>query len=147
MSHNDPLHPPTEEQRIDWCFSTVLQNVPTMLFRQPVRKGTWMGHSPSTRYMVKLFAHKCFQRYPEFQLKELVDSPTKLTVTKNSTTTYNKRGRNPSDKGKGRGKGKGISFPFFDQRSRVLCLSLACCLAILSVHGQQVTTLMTLPSV
>ncbi len=53
--------------------------------------------------MVKLFTRKCFQRYPEFQIKELVDSSTKSTLINNSTTTYDHRGRNKGEKGKGRG--------------------------------------------
>jgi hypothetical protein len=55
--------------------------------------------------MVKLFTHKCFQRYPEFQIKELVAASSNATVTNNSNTTYDRRGRNNRDKGKGRGKG------------------------------------------
>jgi hypothetical protein len=58
--------------------------------------------------MVKLFTHKCFQRYPEFQIKELVDSSTKATVTNNSTTTYDIRGRNNQKRAKVVGKEKGL---------------------------------------
>jgi hypothetical protein len=105
MSHNDPLHPPTEEQRIDWFLDSVTKRT-----YDAVQATCSEGNIDGTlifNKMVKLFIHKCFQRYPEFQIKELVDSSTKSTITNNSTTTYDKRGRNNHDKGKGRGKRKG----------------------------------------
>jgi hypothetical protein len=56
--------------------------------------------------MVKLFTHKCFQRYPDFHIRELVNPKDKSTLTNNSTTIMN-RGR----QGYGRGSGKGQSTP------------------------------------
>jgi hypothetical protein len=101
MSHNDPLHPPTEEQRIDWFLDSVTERT-----YDSVQATCSEGNIEGTlifNKMVKLFTHKFFQRYPEFQIKELVDPSTKTTVTNNSTTTYDRRGRNKGGKGKGRG--------------------------------------------
>ncbi len=102
MSHNDPLHPPTEEQRIDWFIDSVTERT-----YDAVQATCLEGNIDGTlifNKMVKLFTHKCFQRYPEFQIKELVASSSNAIVTNNSTTTYDQRGKNHRDKGKGRGK-------------------------------------------
>jgi hypothetical protein len=101
MSHNDPLHPPTEEQRIDWFLDSVTERTYDSV-QATCSEGNIEGTLTSNK-MVKLFTHKCFQRYPEFQIKELVDSSTKSTVINNSTTTYDRRGRHNNEKGKGRG--------------------------------------------
>ncbi len=103
MSHNDPLHPPTEEQRINWFLDSVTERTYDAV-QATCSEGNIDGTLTFNK-MVKLFTHKCFQRYPEFQLKELVDSSHKKDVTNNSTTTSDRRGRNNRDKGKGRGKG------------------------------------------
>ena len=106
MSHNDPLHPPTEEQRIDWFLDSVTERTYDSV-QATCSEGNIEGTLTFNK-MVKLFTHKCFQRYPEFQIKELVETSTKSTVTNNFTTTYDRRGRNKGDKGKGRGqKSKG----------------------------------------
>jgi hypothetical protein len=78
-----------------------------MRFKRPAQSEGNIDGALTFNKMVKLFTHKCFQRYPEFQIKELLDSSPKKDVTNNSTTTYDKRGRNNSEKGKGCGKGKG----------------------------------------
>jgi hypothetical protein len=77
MSHNDPLNPPTEEQRIDWFLDSVTEQT-----YESVQATCSEGNIEGTltfNKMVKLFTHKCFQRYPEFQIKELVEASTKST--------------------------------------------------------------------
>jgi hypothetical protein len=53
--------------------------------------------------MVKLFTHKCFQRYPDFHIRELVNPKDKSTLTNNSTTIMN-RGRHGNSRGRGKGQ-------------------------------------------
>jgi hypothetical protein len=109
MSHNDPLNPPTEEQRIDWFLDSVTERTYDAV-QATCSEGNIDGTLTFNK-MVKLFTHKCFQRYPEFQIKELVATSSNTTVTNNSTSTYDKRGRNNRDKGKGRGKGSSSRGP------------------------------------
>jgi hypothetical protein len=64
MSHNDPLHPPTEEQHIDWFLDSVTERT-----YDAVQANSSEGNIDGTltfNEMVKLFTHKCFQRSPEF---------------------------------------------------------------------------------
>jgi hypothetical protein len=42
--------------------------------------------------VIKLYTHKCFSKYPQFQLSELVGT-TKTPLTNNSTTTFVKGDR------------------------------------------------------
>jgi hypothetical protein len=72
MSHNDLLHPPTEEQRIDWFLDSVNERTSDAV-QATCSEGNIDGTLTFNK-IVKLFTHKCFQRYPEFQIKELVAS-------------------------------------------------------------------------
>jgi hypothetical protein len=81
MSHNDPLHPPTEEQRIDWFLDSVTERTYDAV-QATCSEGNIDGTLTFNK-MVKLFTHKCFQCYPEFQIKELVATSSNATVTNN----------------------------------------------------------------
>jgi hypothetical protein len=54
--------------------------------------------------LIKLYTYKCFSRYPQFQIAELVGNDKKATVTNNSTT-FGNRGSNGRQQWKGKGKG------------------------------------------
>jgi hypothetical protein len=102
ISHNDPLHPPDEEQRIDWFLDSITEKTYDSV--QATCSAENIEGTLTFQKAIKLFTHKCFQRYPEFQIKELINPSTKSTLTNNSTTVMT-RGRN----GHGRGKRKGTS--------------------------------------
>ncbi len=100
ISYNDPLHPPSEEQKIDWFLDSITERTYDSV------KTTCSAENIEGKLtfekMVKLFTHNCFQRYPDFHIRELVNPKDKSTLTNNSTTILN-RGRH----GNGRGRGKG----------------------------------------
>ncbi len=99
-----PPSPPYRETTYRLVPGQLSQNEPMTLSRSRACSEGSIEGTLTFNKMVKLLTHKCFQRYPEFQIKELVDSSTKSTVTNSSTTTYDRRGRNNNDeKGKGRG--------------------------------------------
>jgi hypothetical protein len=102
ISYNDPLHPPSEEQKIDWFLDSVTERAYDSV--QATCSAENIEGKLTFQKMVKLFTHKCFQRYPDFHIHELVNptSKDKSTLTNNSTTIMN-RGRH----GNGRGRGKG----------------------------------------
>jgi hypothetical protein len=59
--------------------------------------------------LVKLYVHKYFSKYPQFQLTELVGTKSS-SITNNSTFV---KGR--FNKGKGKGKGRGSYSPSYDR--------------------------------
>jgi hypothetical protein len=106
ISYNDPLHPPSEEQKIDWFLDSVTERTYDSV------QASWSAENIEGKLtfqkMVKIFTHKCFQRYPDFHIRELANSKDKFTLTNNSTTVMN-RGR--YGYGRGRGKGQNTTHP------------------------------------
>ncbi len=103
MAHNDPMHLPTEEQKIDWFLDTVTERTYEL-----VHANCSDANIPGTltfNKVIKLYTHKCFSRYPQFQLSELVGT-AKTPLTNNSTTTIVKGDRRQNDNNRGKGKGK-----------------------------------------
>ena len=103
MAHNDPMNPPTEEQKIDWFLDTVTERT-----YESVHANCSDANIAGTltfNKVIKLYTHKCFSRYPQFQLSELVGS-AKSPITNNSTTTFVKGDRKQNDNNRGKGKGK-----------------------------------------
>jgi hypothetical protein len=103
IAYNDPLHPPSEEQKIDWFLDSVTERTYDSV--QATCSTENIEGKLTFQKMVKLFTHKCFQRYPDFHIRELVNPKDKSTLTNNSTTIMN-RGRHGNSNGRGRGKGQ-----------------------------------------
>jgi hypothetical protein len=78
MAHNDPQNPPSEEQRIDWFLDSVTEKTYDSI--QATCSDANIGGTLTFNKMIKLFTHKCFQRYPHFQIQELI-STTKSSVS------------------------------------------------------------------
>jgi hypothetical protein len=74
MTHNDPQNPPSasEEQRIDWFLDSVTEKSYDSI--QATCSDANIGGTLTFNKMIKLFTHKCFQRYPHFQIQELVST-------------------------------------------------------------------------
>jgi hypothetical protein len=90
ISYNDPLHHPSEEQKIDWFLDSITERTYDSV--QATCSAENIEGKLTFQKMVKLFTHKCFQRYPDFHIRELVNPKDKSTLTNNSTTIM-KRGR------------------------------------------------------
>jgi hypothetical protein len=100
MAQNDPANPPSEDQKIEWFLDTVTER--TYESVQATCSDVNIGGTLTFNRMVKLFTHKCFQKYPDFQIQELVNPKHKTSISNNST--YVKGGRS-NRKGKGKGRG------------------------------------------
>ncbi len=98
ISYNDPLHPPSEEQKIDLFLDSVTKRNYDSV--QATCSTENIEGKLIFQKMVKLFTHKCFQRYPDFHIRELVNPKDKSTLTNNSTTIMN-RGRYGNGNGRG----------------------------------------------
>ncbi len=109
ISYNDPLHPPSEEQKIDWFLDSVTERTYDSV--QATCSTENIEGKLTFQKMVKLFTHKCFQRYPDFHIRELVNPKDKSTLTNNSTTIMN-RGRHGNGNGRGRGKGQHQNYAY-----------------------------------
>ena len=102
MAHNNPVNPPTEEQRIDWFLDTVHERTYDSVHASCV--DAHLEGKLTFAKLVKLYTHKCFQRYPHFQLSE-IDSKIDLS---NNANSLQRGGRKEKGKGKMRyEKGKG----------------------------------------
>ena len=102
MSLNDPDNPPNEEQKIDWFLDTVTEK--TYESVHATCSDSNIAGTLTFNKLVKLYTHKCFSRYPQFQISELVGNDKKSTVTNNSTT-FDNRESNGRQQWKGKGKG------------------------------------------
>jgi hypothetical protein len=105
MTLNDPDHPPNEEQKIDWFLDTVTEK--TYESVHATCSDANIAGTLTFNKLVKLYTHKCFSRYPQFQISELVGNDKKSTVTNNSTT-FGHRGSHGRQQWKGKGKGSPI---------------------------------------
>jgi hypothetical protein len=107
MAHNNPSKSPTEEQKIDWFLDSVTERTYDLLVHATCTDKLLEGILTYPK-MLKLYTHKCFQRYPHFQVEDL-DRSTDKTISKNSTTVRTKGTKgNKGNKGKGHtGKGRG----------------------------------------
>ncbi len=77
ISYNDPLHPPSEEQKIDWFLDSVTERTYNSV--QATCSAENIEGKLTFQKMVKLFTHKCFQPYPDFHIRELVNPKDKST--------------------------------------------------------------------
>jgi hypothetical protein len=67
ISYNDPLHPPSEEQKIDLFLDSVTERTYDSV--QATCSAENIEGKLTFQKMVKLFTHKCFQRYPDFHIR------------------------------------------------------------------------------
>ena len=106
MAHNNPTKPPTEEQKIDWFLDSVTERTYDSVHANCTDK--LLEGNLTFAKMLKLYTHKCFQRYPHFQVEDL-DRSTDKTLSNNSTTVRTKGNKGSKGKGhpgKGRGRGR-----------------------------------------
>jgi hypothetical protein len=105
MAHNNPTKPPTEEQKIDWFLDSVTEKTYDSVHSTCTDK--LLEGDLTFAKVLKLYTHRCFQRYPHFQVED-IDKDDKKTISNNSTTF--RRPRDKRTRGKGRpgiGKGRG----------------------------------------
>ena len=99
MAHNNPNKPPTDEEKIDWFLASVTEKTYDSAHANCTDKQ--LDGTLTFARVVKFYTHRCFQKYPHFQLDDLHQDKKELT---NNATTF--RPINP-DKGKGRDSGTG----------------------------------------
>ncbi len=101
MAHNNPSKPPTEEEKIDWFLASVTERTYDSVHTSCTDKQ--LEGTLTFAKVIKLYTHRCFQRYPHFQLDDLdaTDSTKPLSNNSNSTVI-----RSPKGKGKGQGRGE-----------------------------------------
>ena len=105
MAHNNPTKPPTEEHKIDWFLDSVTERTYDSVHATCTDK--LLEGDLTFAKVLKLYTHRCFQRYPHFQVED-IDKDEKKTLSNNSTTF--RRPRDKGTKGKGRtafGRGRG----------------------------------------
>ena len=105
MAHNNPTKPPNDEQKIDWFMDTVTEKTYDSVHSTCTDK--LLEGDLTFAKMLKLYTHRCFQRYPHFQVED-IEKDEKNTFSNNSTTF--RRPRDKGTKGKGRtafGRGRG----------------------------------------
>jgi hypothetical protein len=81
MTHNNPTKPPTDEKKIDWFLESVTEKTYDSVHTACTDK--LLDGDLTLAKVVKLYTHRCFQRYPHFQLDDL-ETNTK-TVSNNYT--------------------------------------------------------------
>jgi hypothetical protein len=113
LIENNPDKPPTDENKIDWFLESVTEKTYDSVHATCTDK--LLDGDLTFAKVIKLYTHRCFQRYPNFQLDDPEHGTTK-TVSNNSTIyTDGKR-----DNGKGKGSGRGrFSQPNFGGRGRI----------------------------
>ena len=105
MAHNNPTKPPNEEQKIDWFLDSVTEKTYNSVHAHCTDK--LLEGDLTFSKVIKLYTHRCFQKYPHFQVEDIDNTHTK-TVSNNTTTV--RRSHDKGDKGKGRsshGRGRG----------------------------------------
>jgi hypothetical protein len=93
MAHNRPLQPPSEEQKIDWFLDTVHERTYESVHATCVDQH--IEGILTFAKLVKMYIHKCFQKYPQFQISEI--DPKAASQLQNNANHLHKGGR----KGKG----------------------------------------------
>jgi hypothetical protein len=111
LAHNNPTKSPTDEQKVDWFLDSVTEKTYDSVHATCTNK--LLDGDLSFAKVIKLYTHRCIQRYPQFQLEDL-ESDSKKTVSNNSTSLETPRDRE-KEKGRGRQyngeKGKGLGRP------------------------------------
>ncbi len=100
MAHNNPGKTPTDEQKVEWFLDSVTKKTYDSVYSTCTDK--LLDGDLSFAKTIKLYTHRCFQKYPHFQLDDL-ETESKKTVSNNYTSFA-------QPKGKGKGKGRGRAF-------------------------------------
>jgi hypothetical protein len=79
MAHNNPTKPPTEEQKIDWFLDSVTEKTYDSVHSTCTDK--LLEGDLTFAKVLKLYTHRCFQRYPHFQVED-IDKDDKKTDEK-----------------------------------------------------------------
>ena len=106
MAHNNPHKPPTDEQKIDWFLESVTERTYDSVHAACTDK--LLDGDLTYAKVIKLYTHRCFLRYPHFQVEDL-DRTDKTTLTNNSTTVrqrHDKGGKGQGRSSNGRGRGR-----------------------------------------
>jgi hypothetical protein len=69
MAHNNPDKSPTEERKIDWFLDSVTEKIYDSVHATCTDK--LLDGDLTFAKTIKLYNHRCFQRYPHFQLEDL----------------------------------------------------------------------------
>ncbi len=107
MAHNNPSEQPTQEQKIDWFLDSVTEKTYDSVHTNCTMK--LLEGDLTFAKVIKLYTHRCFQRYPHFQVDDLDTTPK--TITNNSTHVHHNP-RNNRDRGRGHhntGRGRGLN--------------------------------------
>ncbi len=102
MSHNNPDNPPTEEQKIDWFLDSVTEKTYDSV--NATCSDANIAGTLTFNKLVKLYTHKCFSRYPQFQITALAGNDNMSSITNNSTI-FGQWGQHEKHNGKGKGRG------------------------------------------
>jgi hypothetical protein len=84
MAHNNHTKPPTDEQKIDWFLDSVTEKTYDSVHANCTMN--LLEGNLTFAKVIKLYTHRCFQRYPHFQVDDLDTIPK--TVTNNSTHVH-----------------------------------------------------------
>jgi hypothetical protein len=101
MAHNNPSKPPTEEEKIDWFLTFVTERTYESVHMSCTDKQ--LEGTLTFAKVIKLYTHRCFQRYPHFQLDDLDAADSNKSLSNYSNSTFI---RSPKGKGKGQGWGR-----------------------------------------
>jgi hypothetical protein len=66
MAHNNPSKPPTEEEKIDWFLASVTERTYESVHTSCTDEQ--LEGTLTFAKVIKLYTHRCFLRYPHFQL-------------------------------------------------------------------------------
>ncbi len=79
MAHNNPTKPPTEEEKIDWFLDSVTEKTYDSVHSTCTDKLLEGGLTFAK--VLKLYTHRCFQRYPHFQVEDIDIDDKRLSPT------------------------------------------------------------------
>jgi hypothetical protein len=80
MAHNNPTKPPTEEvQKIDWFLDSVSEKTYDSVHSTCTDK--LLEGDLTFAEVLKSYTHRCFQRYPHFQVEDIDKDEKRLSPT------------------------------------------------------------------
>ncbi len=111
MAHNNPSKSPTEEEKIDWFLASVTERTYESVHTSCTDKR--LEGTLAFAKVIKLYTHRCFQRYPHFQQEDLDATDSTKPLSNNANSTFIR-----SPKGKGKGQDRGRTTPHRPDLSR-----------------------------
>ncbi len=82
IAHNDLNKPPTDEDKVDWSLASVTEKTYDSVHASYTDKQ--LDGVVTFARVVKLYTHRCFQKYPHFQLDDLTQDKKELSNNANS---------------------------------------------------------------